>query len=259
MGKRNYNLTITGLGLLLAACASAPPAPTVATEKSSTDTVDMSLKNAASAAEQNHDYKGAVQHLNTLYQRHSGDRDVSISLARNLRFSGQAQTAADVIQSGLSRFPDDPDMLIELSKDYLAADRVNLAVKYLEKAKTVAPNRWEVFSALAVALDTQGDNRAAQESYAKADILSPDNPTILNNMGLSQALAGHLDQALATMTRAADLPNATAQTRQNLALLLALKGKSAQAEKLATHDLPPEIAKSNIEILKALAAAARGQ
>ena len=78
-------------------------------------------------------------------------------------------------------------------------------------------------------------------------------------MGLSQALAGHLDQALETMTRAADLPNATVQTRQNLALLLALKGKGAQAEKLATHDLPPETAKSNIEILKALAAAAKAQ
>lgn len=240
--------------ILLAACASAPPAPTAPTAKMEEDAVDVSLKNAASAAESNHDYKGAIQHLNTLYQRHNGDHDITVALARNLRYSGQAQAAADVIQSGLSRFPDDPDMLIELGKDYLAADRVNLAVKYLDKAKTVAPNRWEAWAALAVAFDTQGAPDMAQQAYARADALSPDNPAILNNMALSQALSGHLDQALATMNRAADLPNATMQVRQNLALLLALKGNAAQAERLTSHDLPADAAKSNIEILKALAA-----
>ena len=258
MGRNFGILPALGLAVFLTGCANAPPTP-ASVGATTGDAVDMSLKNAASAAEQNHDYKGAIQHLNTLYQRHGGDRDTALALARNLRFGGQAQAAADVMQSGLGRFPDDPDLLIELSKDYLAVDRVALAVKYLEKAKDVAPNRWDVFSTLAVAYDTLGNNKSAQDAYARADALSPDNPTILNNMGLSQALSGHLDQALATMSRAADLPNATAQTRQNLALLLALKGNAAQAEKITSHDLAPDAAKANIEILKALAAAAKGQ
>jgi len=244
--------TLLCASVVLGACAGGLPNPA---NKSNEDAVDLSLKNAAAAAELNHDYNGAAQHLNTLYQRHGGDRDIALALARNLRYGGQAQTAADIMQSTLSRFADDPDMLIELGKDYLSADRVNLAVKYLEKAKTIAPARWEAFAALAVAYDTQGFAAMAQESYARADILSPDNPAILNNMALSQALSGHLDQALATISRAADLPNATLQVRQNLALLLALKGNAAQAERLTGHDLPPDAAKSNIEILKALAAA----
>ena len=232
--------TLLCASVVLGACAGGLPNPA---NKSNEDAVDLSLKNAAAAAELNHDYNGAAQHLNTLYQRHGGDRDIALALARNLRYGGQAQTAADIMQSTLSRFADDPDMLIELGKDYLSADRVNLAVKYLEKAKTIAPARWEAFAALAVAYDTQGFAAMAQES------------AILNNMALSQALSGHLDQALATISRAADLPNATLQVRQNLALLLALKGNAAQAERLTGHDLPPDAAKSNIEILKALAAA----
>jgi Flp pilus assembly protein TadD len=258
MGRLKFFPAIVGLAVLLGGCAqgslAANTTPT-ASKQSSDEAVDASLKNAASAAELNHDYKGAVQHLNTLYQRHNGDRDISIALARNLRFSGQAQAAADVMQSGLNRFTDDVDMLIELGKDYLAVDRVNLAVKYLEKAKTIAPTRWEPVATLAVAYDTQGFSDQAIEAYKRADALSPDNPAILNNMGLSQALSGHLNQALATLNHAADLPNATAQVRQNLALLLALKGKSADAARLTGHDMPADSAKSNIEILKALAAA----
>ena len=57
--------------------------------------------------------------------------------------------------------------------------------------------------------------------------------------------------------RAADLPAATAQVRQNLALLLALKGDGAEAERLARRDLPPEQARTNGETLRALATAAR--
>ncbi len=259
-----YVLALSSIAALLGGCAHGFSTPSNAAENSSTpaahqqsadDAVDQSLKNAASAAELNHDYKGAIQHLNTLYQRHTGDRDIAIALARNLRFSGQAQTAADVMQSSLSRFTDDPDMLTELGKDYLAVDRVTLAVKYLEKAQTLAPTRWEPVATLAVAYDTQGYSEMALDAYKRADSLSPDNPAILNNMGLSQALAGHLDQALATMNRAADLPNATAQVRQNLALLLALKGKTAEAARLTGHDMSTEQAKSNIEILRELAAA----
>lgn len=248
---------LLGAALLLGACAETPKTasePKAPEPKAEVDAVDMSLKNAASAAELGHDYKGAVQHLNTLYQRHSGDHDVTLALARNLRYSGQAQAAADIMQSGLNRFADDPDMLIELGKDYLAVDRVNLAVKYLEKAKTIAPTRWDSWATLGVAYDTQGASDKAIDAYVHADALSPDNPAILNNMALSQALSGHLDQALATMNRAADLPNATAQVRENLALLLALKGNPDQAERITNHDLPLDAAKSNVEILKALAA-----
>lgn len=259
MARCQQILCVLSVVALLAGCGGAASPDTAAANSQTEDAVDASLMNAAGSAEQNHDYKGAVQHLTTLYQRRSNDRQIALALARNLRFSGQAQAAADILQSVLGRIPEDTDLLIELGKDYLAADRVNLAEKYLEKAKIAVPKRWEVYSTLAVVLDMQGRNDLAQQAYAQADALSPDNPTILNNMALSQALSGHLAQALITMNRAADLPNATAQTRQNLALLLALKGDAALAGKLVAHDLSPDTAKSNIEILKALAAATKAQ
>ncbi len=223
------------------------------------EAVEPSLRAAAASAEANHDYKGAIQHLTTLYSRHPDDREIGVALARNMRFNGQAQPAADLLQAQLARFPGDPDRLTELAKDYLAADRVALALRTLDQAAAAAPGRWDIPSLTGVALDTLGRNGEAQAAYGRALALSPDNPAVLNNLALSQALAGHLNEAVATLTRAADLPAATAQTRQNLALLLALKGDAADAEKLVRNDLAPDAAAANTKILRALSAAAKGQ
>ena len=241
------------LVLALAGCANS----SADGERAVAEAVEPSLRAAAAAAEANHDYKGAIQHLTTLYRRRADDRDIGVALARNLRYDGQPQSGADIMQAQLSRLPRDPDLLIELGKDYLAADRVALALRMLEQAKAAAPDRWEVPATMAVALDTLGRGDAALAAYDHALALSPDNPAVLNNKGLSQALAGRLDEALATLTRAADLPTATAQIRQNLALLLALKGNFAQAEKLTRNDLPPDLARANIEVMRSIAAAAK--
>jgi Flp pilus assembly protein TadD len=62
-----------------------------------------------------------------------------------------------------------------------------------------------------------------------------------------------LDEAVKTMKVATDQPSASAQARQNLALLMALKGDSEAAERLARKDLPPAVAEANIEYYKSLA------
>src|SRR5579859_2332431 len=119
------------------------------------DAVEPSLQAAAAAAENNHDYAGAVQHFSTLYSHHPKDAALALALARNLRHSGQGQTAADLMQSLLVGNPGNADLLLELGKDYVAADRVGLAVKILVQARAAAPAKWEPLSVLGAALDTE--------------------------------------------------------------------------------------------------------
>lgn len=242
---------------LLAACAltacTGAPAP-AESDGNVAGAVEPSLRAAAASAEAARDYKGAAQHWGTLYQRHPKNAEIALGLARVLRYAGQPQQSADIIQAQLESKPGDPDLLTELGKDYLAADRLPLALANLERARTAAPNRWDVHSALGVALDASGRFGEAAEAYAQALALSPDNPRILNNLALSQALDGRLDDAIATLKRAADHPKAGSQIRQNLAMLLALKGDEAQAEKLVRQDLPADMARNNTAILRALAA-----
>lgn len=241
------------LPLLAAACAGAP-ASMDGGDGRVADAVEPSLRAAATTAEAARDYKGAAQHWGTLYQRHPGNRDFALNLARTLRYAGQPQQGADLLQAQLDKRPDDAELLTELGKDYLAADRLKLALSSLERARALDPKRWDTHSALGVVLDAEGRFAEAAQAYAQALALSPDNPRILNNLALSQALSGQLDDAIATMTRAADHPRAGSQPRQNLAVLLALKGDPAKAEKLVRQDLPADMARNNAAILRALAA-----
>jgi Flp pilus assembly protein TadD len=230
----------------LAGCGSSP----ATARKDVGEAVEPSLKAAAAAAENSHDYAGAVQHLSTLYSRNPKDMTTGLALARNLRHEGQGQTAADLMQSQLLANPGNGDLLLELGKDYLAADRTGLAVKSLTQARAAAPTHWETLSVLGAALDTAGYTKEALEVLAAADRLSPDNPEVLNNLGLCLAVSGQLPAAIETLRRAADLPSAGMQVRENLALLLALRGDTARAENLTRHDLPASQAEDNVRLYR---------
>ncbi len=97
----------------------------------------------------------------------------------------------------------------------------------------------------------------AKEAFEQALALSPDNPAVLTNLGLFHAQRGDTGQAEALMRKAAARPDASAQERQNLALVLGLQGKLGEAEPLIRHDLPPEVATANLAYLNADAAGAR--
>lgn len=248
--RRRFVLALAPL--LLAGCAGFP-ALDAGGDNALAKAVEPSLRQAALTAEAANDWKGATQHWRTLYQRNPGDKGVALSLARALRAAGQAQQAADLMQAELGRHGRDAGLVAELGKDYLAADRIGLALKHLEEARNLAPGDWEAHSALGVALDaaTRYDDAAA--AYAGALALSPDNPQVLNNLALSQALAGRLDEAVATLGRANEQPHSGPQIRQNLALLLALTGDAARAERMAAKDLPADMARANSAIYRTLA------
>jgi len=237
--------------LLVAGCAGGM------SDAGVTAAVEPTLRAAAMTAEASGDYQGAAQHWRTLFQAHPDDKGVAVSLARALRAGGQPQQGADIMQLSLARLGRDGDFLAELGKDYLADQRLGLALKALDEARALHPNRWDVPSATGVCYDLQGRYDESGAAYAAALALSPDNPQVLNNLGLSQALAGKLDDGIATLRRANEQPGGGVQVRQNLAMLLALKGDPAAAERLASHDLPPDMARVNAEIFRRLAQQSR--
>lgn len=214
--------------------------------------VEPTLRQAAAMSERNGSYGEAARHYAALHSRHPEDKVITLALARNMRFAGNPQQSIALL-SGPAAQTNDPMMLLELGKDYLAADQLNLAKPTLERAKQAAPLNWEILSSLGVVYDYEGNYRTAQDQYEAALFIQPDNPIILNNKALSQAQEGRLDDAVKTMQIAIDQPQASAQTRQNMALLMALKGDAESAERLARKDLPPAVAEANIEYYRQLA------
>ena len=88
-----------------------------------------------------------------------------------------------------------------------------------------------------VALDTLGRHAEAQKEYRAALAINPNNKTAISNLGLSLALAGNPAEGEALLEPLADGPSSTPRLRQNLALVLGLKGDGTRAAQLARADL----------------------
>jgi Flp pilus assembly protein TadD len=100
------------------------------------------------------------------------------------------------------------------------------------------------------ALDKLGKHDEARNYYASALKIVPDEPSVLSNLGLSYMLTRDLPNAEQTLRRAYANPRADARVRQNLALVVGLQGRFAEAETIAKGDLPADEAAANVAYLR---------
>jgi Flp pilus assembly protein TadD len=77
-------------------------------------------------------------------------------------------------------------------------------------------------------------------------------PSVLSNLGLSYVLSKDLPKAEETLRRAVGRADADPRVRLNLALVVGLQGRSAEAESIVKADRPPEEAAANVAFLKRL-------
>jgi Flp pilus assembly protein TadD len=77
---------------------------------------------------------------------------------------------------------------------------------------------------------------------------------VLSNLGLSYMLTRDLPKAEETLRRAYANAGADARVRQNLALVVGLQGRFAEAETIVKADLPADEAAANVAYLKEMLA-----
>jgi Flp pilus assembly protein TadD len=124
----------------------------------------------------------------------------------------------------------------------------------LDRAHTPdLPDR-HVLSAQGAVLDQMGRHAEAQRHYLTALKIAPEEPSVLSNLGLSYALSKNLREAEATLRRAAEHPPVDQRVRQNLALVVGLQGRFAEAETIARADLPADQAAANAAYLRQMLA-----
>ena len=180
------------------------------------------------------------------FDKNPADAQAALQLPRALRELGRHEEAAQAAERGLVARPDDVELLLEAGRAHIARGQGFYGVAHLEKARDMNPRDWRAWSLLGVAYDQVRRGEDAQAAWAQGLALSPDNPAILSNMAMTALTAGDLDQAEALLRRAAAHPEAGLKVRQNLALVLGLKGQTSEAERLLRRDLPPEMADANL-------------
>lgn len=208
--------------------------------------LDTSLWKSGREAEQKNQFGQAVGAYLNLYNRHPDNPRVVAALARNLRYDGRADNAVQFLEDNAAGVLDDPQVRFEYAKAQLADGRKAAALKTLDGLSEPLADDWRYHSARGIAHDALGEYSRAIDAYRRALALSPDNPVVLNNLAMSQAMSGRLQDAVTTLEKAAGLNRSNPHIRQNLALLYAVSGDEEQARALAAMDLSASDLENNL-------------
>src|SRR5271157_392482 len=188
------------------------------------------------------------------YERDPGEKAASIDYSRALRALTRYSEAVAVMQTAPVNSPKDQEVLGEYGKALADAGDLAQAKDVLTRAYTPDNPRSDVMSVQGAVADRLGDHMGAMQFYRDALKIAPGEPSVLTNMGLSLALAKRLPEAERTLREAVVSPMADARMRGNLALVLALEGKFAEAEQVSLADLSPDAARANMEAIKRMIA-----
>ena len=200
------------------------------------------------------DWRHDVAVYGQQYRATPANVDLALHYAQALRAIGQRAQAVAVLERASLENPRNKAVLGAYGRALAEAGSYEQALEVLGRAHTPDQPDWHILSAQGAVLDQMGRHTEAQRYYLTALKMVPDEPSVLSNLGLSYALSKDLTNAEATLRRAAAHQPVDQRVRQNLALVVGLQGRFAEAESIARADLPPEQAAANVAYLRQMLA-----
>ncbi len=238
---------------LVAVIAAAAAGCQTTQTATSTDTTGA-LPMAAPAERSDAAWRSDVETYGAQYHADPTRLDVALHYAQALRGTGQRAQAVAVLERLSMEHPNDRTVLGEYGRALADAGSYEQALDVLGRAHSPDQPDWRILSAQGAVLDQMGRHQEAQRYYLTALKIVPDEASVLSNLGLSYALSRDLPNAEATLRRAAAQRPADPRVRQNLALVVGLQGRFAEAEQIAAADLPPDKAAANVAYLRQMLA-----
>lgn len=168
---------------------------------------------------------GSIVELGRRYDAKPGDKRNSLAYAAALRANGQHPQAVAVLQRTSIDNVGDREVAAAYGKALADVGQLEQANAVLAQAHTEDRPDWRVLSAQGSIADQLGNHVRARELYHRALQIAPNEPSVLNNLGLSYVLTKELALAEETLRKAAGAPGADARIQANLALALRLRGK----------------------------------
>jgi len=192
----------------------------------------------------------ATDYWGKAYAKSPRDLPAALNYARNLKAMGEKRRALTVLQQVSLYHGQDRELASEYGRLALDLDQVNVAKQLLAIADDPARPDWRVVSARGAVLAKEGNYNEAIPYFERARVLSNDQPSVLSNLALAQAMNGEPGKAEAMLRQAAAGDAGSPRIRQNLALVLGLQGKYDEAKIIAARDIPPTNAAENADYLR---------
>jgi Flp pilus assembly protein TadD len=238
-------LAALGASLLLSACASTsdllPSSPYLASNDAKTD---------AAAQDPAEELRKATEYWGKEYKGKPENKAAAISYAKNLKAMGDKRMALTVLQDAATYHSKDPELLGELGRLALEFDQLSLAQRALEAADVPDKPDWKVISARGTVLAKQGQHKAAIPFFERALALAPNQPSVLNNLAMANAMSGDAAKAEEILRTAAAKSDAPAKINQNLALVLGLQGKYEESKIAGSAGGSSQVASENTDYLR---------
>jgi Flp pilus assembly protein TadD len=213
---------------------------------------------AAAPARNDADWRRSADAWGERYRANPHDPEAAVNYARALRGIGQRAQATAVLEQASIQNPKHTGVIGAYGRALADSGNYKQALDVLNRAHTPDQPDWRILSVQGAVLDQMGRNDDAQRYYATALRIVPDEPSVLSNLGLSYALSKDLVRAESTLRRASAQARADTRVRQNLALVVGLQGRFAEAETIARADLPSDEAAANVTYLRQMLAEQNG-
>lgn len=196
------------------------------------------------------DPRRAVEVYGERYRANPKNGEVALQYGQALRSSGQRAQAVAVLEQASIANPGNKALLAAYGRALADNGSFQRAFDVLSSAHSPDNPDWRLLSVQGTCMDNLGRHDEARRYYDAALKISPEEPSVLSNLGLSYVLSKQLPQAEQVLRRAYARPNADSRVRNNLALAIGLQGRFGEAETIAAADLPPEEAAANVAYLK---------
>jgi Flp pilus assembly protein TadD len=188
------------------------------------------------------------------HRANPGDAEAALNYGKALRAAGQRSQAVAVLEQAMIAHPGDKALMAGYGRALADNGNFQQALEVLGRAHSPEDPDWRILSAQGAVLDQLGRREEAQQYYASALRIVPDEPSVLSNLALSYVLSKDLAKAEETLRRANSRADADPRVRLNLALVVGLRGHMAEAESLAKEGRPPEEAAANVAYLRRMLA-----
>lgn len=247
VGRRLFRagaLCVALCALALSGCASSK------TDKITTGSIPRMSKPIEQMS--GSELASAAETIGRAYDKNPKARDNGLAYANILLMTGREAQALAVMQQVAIAHPNDRTVLAAYGKAQAAAGQLEQALGTINRAQTPDRPDWKLYSAEGAVLDQLGRSADARARYRQALELAPEEPSVLSNLGMSYLLGGDLKSAETYLQRANSQPGADSRVRQNLALVVGLQGRFAEAEQIARRELTQTQADANVAYLRGM-------
>ncbi len=163
--------------------------------------------------------------------------EAKLGLGQSYLALGAGEEAAAQFRDVLARRGKDPAARRGLAAALLYMGQPVLAEQQLEVALQANARDYHALNTFGVCLDMQGRHAEAQAKYRQGIEVAPDYLPLRSNMGLSLAISGQPEEAIAQLAPLATGRGADARVRQNLAFAYAMAGDLTNALQVSRRDL----------------------